>query len=357
MAGLAPLIGEVLGVERLIEVVQDGLLHSVRIGDAIDFEVEDIVPFGIETGQPARLTGLFHPAGSELTAAEATRSQISAFGIEYEEVGPVVRVLVGRLEQLIASAHEPALDARGSLAPAFGAVRSRAGLIVLLFALAALGWWWTIDEMRGMDGGLWTELGTLGWFVGVWVDDGGDDAVGGANRGAVLDDDQASVPDRAARVHLGISRCVDERRRARFRRGNRGRRISGDVLSWDRAGRWVAGGTLLVAAAYELTPLKDVCLGKCRSPLGFLLGSWRAGRLGALQMGAKHGAWCVGCCWALMASLFALGVMSVVWMAVVAGIIAFEKLIPYRRVATYATATLLLVLGIVLLVAPMPFRA
>ena len=85
MAGLAPLIGEVLGVERApIEVVQDGLLHSVRIGDAIDFEVEDIVPFGIETGQPARLTGLFHPAGSELTAAEATRSQISAFGIEYE---------------------------------------------------------------------------------------------------------------------------------------------------------------------------------------------------------------------------------------------------------------------------------
>jgi len=85
MAGLAPLIGEMLGVERApIEVVQDGLLHSVRIGDAIDFEVEDIVPFGIETGQPARLTGLFHPAGSELTAAEATRSQISAFGIEYE---------------------------------------------------------------------------------------------------------------------------------------------------------------------------------------------------------------------------------------------------------------------------------
>ena len=85
MAGLAPLIGEVLGVERApIEVVQNGLLHSVKIGDAIDFEVEDIVPFGVETGQPARLIGLFHPVGSELTAAEATRSRISAFGIEYE---------------------------------------------------------------------------------------------------------------------------------------------------------------------------------------------------------------------------------------------------------------------------------
>jgi hypothetical protein len=85
MAGLAPLIGEVLGVERAkIEVVEEGLSHSVRIGDAIDFEVEDIVPFGVETGQPAKLTGVFHPVASELTAAEAKRSQISAFGIEYE---------------------------------------------------------------------------------------------------------------------------------------------------------------------------------------------------------------------------------------------------------------------------------
>jgi hypothetical protein len=85
MAGLAPLIGEVLGVERApITVFEEGLSHSVRIGDAIDFEVEDIVPFGVETGEPARLTGVFHPVASELTAAEATRSKISAFGIEYE---------------------------------------------------------------------------------------------------------------------------------------------------------------------------------------------------------------------------------------------------------------------------------
>jgi hypothetical protein len=85
MALLAPLVGEVLGVERApIEVVEDGLSHSVRIGDAVDFEVEDIVPFGVETGEPVRLTGVFHPVASELTAAEATRSQISAFGIEYE---------------------------------------------------------------------------------------------------------------------------------------------------------------------------------------------------------------------------------------------------------------------------------
>ena len=85
MAALTPLVGEVVGVERApIEVVEEGLRHSVRIGDAIDFEIEDIVPFGIETGEPVRLTGIFYPVGSELTAAEAKRSKIDAFGISYE---------------------------------------------------------------------------------------------------------------------------------------------------------------------------------------------------------------------------------------------------------------------------------
>ncbi len=85
MAGLAPLVGEMLGIERVpFEVHEDGLTHSAKIGDAVDFEVEDIVPFGIETGQPVRLTGVFHPVPSELTAAEAKRSSINAFRIQYE---------------------------------------------------------------------------------------------------------------------------------------------------------------------------------------------------------------------------------------------------------------------------------
>ena len=103
---------------------------------------------------------------------------------------------------------------------------------------------------------------------------------------------------------------------------------------------------------YELTPLKDVCLGKCRSPLGALLGSWRGGLRGALLMGTKNGAWCVGCCWALMASLFALGIMSVVWMAFVSAVIAAEKLVPWQRVATYGTTTILLALALLLVLAP-----
>jgi hypothetical protein len=85
MAGLAPLVGEVLGVERAaIEVRDDGVKHSVKVGDVIDFEIEDIVPFGVETGEPVRFQGMFHPVGSDLTIAEATRSRINAFGIEYE---------------------------------------------------------------------------------------------------------------------------------------------------------------------------------------------------------------------------------------------------------------------------------
>ena len=85
MAALGPLVGENLGVQRApIEVREDGLRHSIRIGDAVDFEIEDVVPFGVETGQPAKLVGIFHPAGTELTVARATRSRINGFGIAYE---------------------------------------------------------------------------------------------------------------------------------------------------------------------------------------------------------------------------------------------------------------------------------
>ncbi len=85
MEALGPLVGENLGVERApIEVREDGLRHSVRIGDAIDVEIEDIVSFGLDSGEPARVSGVFHPVGSDLTIAKATRSRINAFGIEYE---------------------------------------------------------------------------------------------------------------------------------------------------------------------------------------------------------------------------------------------------------------------------------
>jgi hypothetical protein len=85
MAALAPLVGENLGVERAeIQYRQDGLRHAVKIGDAVDIEVEDVVPFGAQDGQAVKLSGVFHPAGSELTIARATRARVDAFGIEYE---------------------------------------------------------------------------------------------------------------------------------------------------------------------------------------------------------------------------------------------------------------------------------
>jgi predicted metal-binding membrane protein len=240
------------------------------------------------------------------------------------------------------------------LRPVFRAARARFGLIVLLFALAALAWWSTVDRMRGMNDGPGTDLRTLGWFLGVWL----------VMMAAMM------FPSVAPTVAL-YSTMTKQRSPAAplvfvsgylltwtlagllaYAISEAGGRVFGDALAWDHAGRWVAGGILAVAAVYELTPLKTVCLRHCRSPLGFLLGSWRDGLSGALRMGAQHGAWCVGCCWALMASLFALGVMSVAWMAFVAALIAAEKTLPWRRAVTYGTAAILLALGVLLVAAP-----
>ena len=249
--------------------------------------------------------------------------------------------------------HERAPD-RGGLGPAYAAARTRLGLIALLFSLAAVGWWWTAREMQGMDGGPWTELGTAAWFLGVWV----------VMMAAMMFPSVAPTVALYSKLRqtgalgapllftAGYLLVWSAVGLVAYTLARIGAQLFGDVLAWDRAGRWVAGATLLVAAVYELTPLKNVCLGKCRSPLGFLLGSWKDGLSGATQMGARHGAWCVGCCWALMASLLALGLMSIVWMALVAGLIAFEKLIPPRRAATYGTAAALLVIGALMLFAP-----
>jgi predicted metal-binding membrane protein len=237
---------------------------------------------------------------------------------------------------------------------ALAETRRRLELVVALFALAGVGWWWTAREMHGMDDGPWTGLGAFGWFLGVWV----------VMMAAMM---FPSVAPTAA-LYSRMTRSRSAVRPLLFVGGYLltwagaglvafglaavASRIPGDVFSWQHAGRVVAGVTVLAAAVYELTPLKDVCLGKCRSPLGFLLGSWREGPGGALRMGATNGAWCVGCCWALMAALFALGVMSIAWTAVVAGLIAVEKTLPWRGPATWSTTVLLLVLGVLLLAAP-----
>jgi predicted metal-binding membrane protein len=243
---------------------------------------------------------------------------------------------------------------REDLAEAFAAVRGRVGLVVLLVALAGVAWWATAVQMAGMDNGPGTDLGALDWFVGIWV---------------VM---------MAAMMFPSVSPTVALYARMTRRRGltqpllfaaaylvvwaaagvaaygifQLGRTFFGGALAWNAGGRWFAGGILALAALYELTPLKNVCLAKCRSPLGFLLGSWRDGKRGAVRMGARHAAWCLGCCWALMAGLFALGVMSLVWMALIAALITIEKTLPWRRVVTWGTAAVLLLLAVGVMVAP-----
>jgi len=205
-----------------------------------------------------------------------------------------------------------------------------------------------------MDDGPGTDLGALGWFLGVWVVMMAAMMLPSVSPTVAL---YARMVRRSSAVApwiftAGYLVTWSGAGLVAYGLFKAGDALAGDALAWDGAGRWVAGATLVIAAAYELTPMKDACLGRCRSPLGFLMSAWRDGSLGALRMGSHHGAWCVGCCWALMASLFALGVMSLAWMAFVAALIALEKTVPFGRALTYATAGLLLVVGIALLAAP-----
>ena len=234
------------------------------------------------------------------------------------------------------------------------AARARLGLVAALFALAGVAWWSTADRMAGMDAGPGTDLGALGWFLGIWV----------VMMAAMMFPSVAPTVALYARMtrRRGLAAPLlfaggyllvwSAAGLAAYGVYRLGREALGADLAWHSAGRWAAGGVLAFAAFYELTPLKEVCLTKCRSPLGFLVGSWRDGPRGAVEMGAKHGAWCLGCCWALMSALFALGVMSLAWTAFVAALIVLEKTLPWRRVATWGTAAVLLGLGIWLVAAP-----
>jgi predicted metal-binding membrane protein len=234
------------------------------------------------------------------------------------------------------------------------AIRARLALVTLLLGFAGLAWCVTAVRMAGMDAGPGTDLGALGWFLGVWT----------VMMAAMM------LPALAPTVALyaRMTRARDWAQPLLFTGGyllvwgasgllaygifRLGRSTLGGPLAWHSGGRFFAAGVLAAGAAYELTPMKLVCLGKCRSPLGFLLGRWREGRLGALGMGSRHAGWCIGCCWALMAALFALGVMSLTWMAAMAAVIAIEKILPWRRPATWGTAALLLVLAAFILIAP-----
>lgn len=238
-----------------------------------------------------------------------------------------------------------------------------AGLIGVLLLLAAASWALTSFQMSGMDMGLWTDPGPLGWFVTTWV----------VMLAAMMFPSVAPMVVAYARIHS------HRREMGRYAPpGGTAVFVAGYLVTWtvfgvvgywlyasaaalfpglsgsDRGGRFVAGAVIMVAAAYQLTAAKNVALMKCRTPMDFILRRMRHGYGGALRMGLEHGAWCVGCCWALMVALFALGVMNVGWMALVGAFIAAEKLLPWKRFANRSVAVALAVIALGVVLAPGP---
>ena len=235
------------------------------------------------------------------------------------------------------------------------------GLIFALLLLAAIAWALTGDRMAGMDAGPGTDLGGLGFWLTAWV----------AMMAAMMFPSIAPMVMMFARIEEGKRRQgkpTQPGATAIFVGGylltwtaagllayaifEIARSLDLGFLAWDSGGPYVAGAVLVAAAIYQLTPLKDVCLRHCRSPMAFVLMHWRSGRIGALRMGMEHGGWCVGCCWGLMAALFTLGVMSIGWMVLIAAMIALEKLLPWKAVANRSVAALLVVLGLAVAFVP-----
>ena len=224
------------------------------------------------------------------------------------------------------------------------------GPIALLLCAALVAWIVTLQRMRGMDAGPGTDLGALGWYLGSWV----------TMTAAMMLPSEAPTVQMFGRTRGGaqVGEFVAGYLVAWSAYGlaayalYRGiRAASPSFLAWDEHGPWVAGAALAAAGLYQLTPLKTACLRHCRSPLQFLLRR-RPGRLGAVRMGIEHGAVCVGCCAGLMLALFALGVMSLVWMSVVAAAILIEKTLPGGQAFARALALTLVGVGIWMAASP-----
>jgi len=231
------------------------------------------------------------------------------------------------------------------------------GVVALLLAVALACWIAAVYRMRGMDGGPGTALGGLVWYLGVWV----------TMMAAMM------LPSVAPTVVV-FHRIARDRRRtgaaptsvfvagyltswAAYGAAAYGlyRIVHGldpSFLHWRREGPYVAGAAVALAGIYEATPLKRACLAHCRSPLHFVVSRFRSGIAGGLSLGIEHGLWCVGCCWGLMVVLFALGVMSILWMVVVAALIFAEKMLPRVEGATRVLAAVLVAVGVWIAVSP-----
>ena len=236
------------------------------------------------------------------------------------------------------------MDVRDAMLPRQAA---RAGA---LLGVALACWIVAVQRMWGMDAGPGTDPGAFVWFIGLWV----------TMMAAMMLPAAAPAALLYARIRAGAPTSV-------FVLGYllawtaygvaayavyRGlREAAPSFAAWDERGPWLAGGALVAAGLYQLTPLKTACLHHCRSPLHFLLGS-RAGIRGAVRTGFVHGGYCVGCCTGLMVALFALGIMSLFWMAVVAAAIVVEKVLPGGEAFARVLAVVLIACGIWVATAP-----
>lgn len=233
------------------------------------------------------------------------------------------------------------------------AAREQPLLVGWILLAAGLAWWWTVKRMAGMDAGPGADLGTLGWFTGVWA----------VMMAAMML--PSLTPTVAA--YAGLARREPSRvllfaggyllvwsAAGVFAYGlfALGRSLFGDSLAWHSGGRWLAAGVLSLAALYQLTPYKRAFLSRCRSPLRFLRSSGWESPPSAFAAGLRTGGWCLGCSWALMAALFALGVMSPIWMVLIAVLVALEKLGPQGGVSRRATAGALVLLAVAILAFP-----
>jgi predicted metal-binding membrane protein len=233
------------------------------------------------------------------------------------------------------------------------AARNHLGVVAVMLAAAALAWWWTVQRMAGMDAGPGTDLGSLGWFTGSWA----------VMMAAMM------LPSFAPTLatYVGLSGDGARGRWALFACGyllvwaaagvaayglyELGKSLLSNQLAWHEGGRWLSGAVLALAAVYQFTPMKRACLARCRGQLGEVRADDERG-FSALRTGARSGAWCLGCSWALMAALFALGVMSLTWMVVIALLVALEKTGPRPYLARLANASVLAVLAVGVLAAP-----
>ena len=241
-----------------------------------------------------------------------------------------------------------------SAATALGRGSSRPGWAIIVVALSLVAWLAVLLHMAGMDHGPGTPLHDLPMFLAGWV----------VMLTAMMLPSELNYLGAFNVLLRGRGKPAIERQRRMlsFIAGygvawigyglaanlldSAIRAVNLEMMAWNRAGPYFAGTVLIGAALYQLSPLKHACLKGCRSPLSFFARYWREGDLGSIAMGFRHGLVCVGCCWALMGLMFAVGAMSLSWMALLTLLMFAEKMLPKGRKLTTPIAIFLGAMGV-----------